>query len=50
MESQNKMEIIKFSNPKFITKLCGALPNGYPILIEDVDSTLDPAIDTILAK
>lgn len=24
--------------------------NGYPVLIEDVDETIDPAIDTVLSK
>lgn len=27
-----------------------AVANGFSVLIEDVDETLDPAIDTILGK
>lgn len=27
-----------------------AIPNGYPVIIEDVDETIDPVLDTILSK
>ena len=27
-----------------------AVRNGYPVIIEDVDETIDPALETILSK
>ena len=50
MEKINSLEICKFSNLKFIFIMQHAITNGAPILIEDVDETLDPAIDSILSK
>ena len=28
----------------------GALGNGYPVLLEDVDEIIDPSLDTVLGK
>lgn len=42
--------VLRFSNPEFIRKMTLAVANGFSVLIEDVDETLDPAIDTILGK
>lgn len=46
----NKLSILKFNNPKFLNIIQSQVSNGYPVLIEDVDDSLDPAIDTVLAK
>lgn len=42
--------VTKFTHPKFNTNMESFLSNGYPVLIEDVDDTLSPSIDTILGK
>ena len=50
MEKHNNVCITKFSNTKFITTMQLALPNGYPVIVEEVDETIDPIIDPILTK
>ncbi|KAL4487471.1 hypothetical protein ABPG72_006991 [Tetrahymena utriculariae] len=50
MEKQNKLSIFKFSTPKFLDIVKLQVENGYSILIEDVDSSIDPAIDSVVNK
>jgi dynein heavy chain, axonemal len=49
MESSN-LQIVKFVNSNFISIMSNAISNGTAVMIEDVDETLDPAIDSVLAK
>jgi dynein heavy chain len=48
--SEPNLRLIKFTHSNFIRVLQLAIPNGEAVLVEDVDETLDPAVDTILAK
>lgn len=42
--------ILKFSSNKFIDKMTLSIKNGFSVLIEDVDETLDPSLDAVLGK
>ncbi len=50
MEKENNLRITKFTNADFIRVMMLCLPNGFPVIVEDVDQTVDPSIDTILAR
>lgn len=50
MESRNRLEVIKITNPNMLRSLENAIPVGRPMLIEDIDETLDPSLDPILLK
>jgi len=50
MESENGLEIIKLSDREFLRSLENAIRFGKPVLLENVDETLDPALEPILAK
>jgi dynein heavy chain, axonemal len=42
--------ILKFTNKVFLREMTGAVRNGKPCLVEDIEETLDPAIDPILQQ
>ena len=44
------LRITKFTNKDFLNVMEGAVPNGWSVLILDVDESLDPAIDNVLGK
>lgn len=48
MESTD-LTVLKLSG-NWIRNLASIIQNGYACLIEDVDETLDPGLDSILAK
>jgi len=50
MEKDNDLLIIKFTTPNFLRTLGSAVSIGRPVLVEDVEEYLDPAIDPILQK
>lgn len=50
MEEKNGLRVIKFSEKDFSNTIKLCLESGYPVLIQDVDITLDPSIDPILGK
>ncbi|KAL6609170.1 dynein heavy chain and region D6 of dynein motor-domain-containing protein [Neocallimastix sp. 'constans'] len=50
MESENGLEIIKLSDREFLRSLENAIRFGKPVLLENVDEVLDPALEPILAK
>ena len=47
---REQLYLVKFSDPMFVSKVKGALQNGYPLLIQDVSDALDPSINSILDK
>lgn len=50
MEKDNKMSILKFGIKDFLREITGAVRNGRPVLVEDIEESTDPAIDPILLK
>lgn len=50
MEKNNSLVMLKFGPSTFLRDLTGAIRNGLPCLVEDVEETIDPAIDPILLK
>ena len=50
MENENGLEIIKLSDREFLRSLENAIRFGKPVLLENVDEVLDPALEPILAK
>lgn len=50
MEKGNNMLIMKFGTNNFLREVCGAVRNGRPCLIEDIEEYIDPSIDPILLK
>eukprot|EP00792_Barthelona_sp_PAP020_P008883 TRINITY_DN3255_c1_g1_i1.p1 TRINITY_DN3255_c1_g1~~TRINITY_DN3255_c1_g1_i1.p1 ORF type:complete len:3803 (+),score=1118.83 TRINITY_DN3255_c1_g1_i1:106-11514(+) len=49
-ESENNLKITKFSDKHFRHTLEECLSFGYPLLIEDIGSSVDPVLDSILDK
>jgi dynein heavy chain len=50
MEKNNSLVLLKFGPSTFLRDISGAVRNGLPCLVEDVEETIDPAIDPILMK
>lgn len=49
-EVNNNLHISSFSEPDFLKQLEMAVTYGFPFLLEDVDSFIDPVIDNVLEK
>lgn len=50
MTKDQHLLVLKFGPPTFLRDIGGAIRNGRPCLIEDVEEIIDPAIDPILLK
>jgi len=50
MEKNNNLMLMKFGINNFLREISGAVRNGRPVLIEDIEEYIDPAIDPILLK
>eukprot|EP00698_Gefionella_okellyi_P007648 TRINITY_DN186_c0_g2_i1.p1 TRINITY_DN186_c0_g2~~TRINITY_DN186_c0_g2_i1.p1 ORF type:complete len:2597 (+),score=793.21 TRINITY_DN186_c0_g2_i1:164-7954(+) len=50
LEKTNNMVVTKLSDPKMNQKLENAIRIGQPVLLENVEETLDPALEPILQK
>eukprot|EP00954_Amorphochlora_amoebiformis_P004328 337727-Amorphochlora_amoeboformis.AAC.1 len=50
MYKDKGLEITTFRNPKMLNCVINAVKNGFPVLIEDVDESVDASIDPILSK
>ena len=50
MEKENNIHSIKLSNPKFLQIVENAIRLGQPVLIENIDETLDPSLEPVLQK
>jgi len=49
-EKENNLMIIKLSNPKFLQIVENAIRIGNPVLLENIDETLDPSLEPVLQK
>ena len=50
MEKDNDMLILKFGKDTFLREVTGAVRIGKPVMVEDVEENVDPALDPILLK
>jgi hypothetical protein len=50
MEKQNNLLLMKFGINNFLREISAAVRNGRPVLVEDMEEYIDPAIDPILLK
>lgn len=50
MEKANKLTVIKLSDSDYVRKLENCIPNGTPVLLENVGEELDPVIEPVLQK
>ena len=50
MEKDNNMQVIKLSYPKFLQVVENGIRMGQPILLENIDETLDPSLEPLLQK
>lgn len=50
MEKDNNIQAIKLSNPKFLQIVENGIRMGQPILLENIDETLDPSLEPVLTK
>ena len=50
MEKDSNLMCLKFGTDTFLREVTGAVRNGTPVLVEDVEEIVDPAIDPILLK
>jgi len=50
MEKNNNLLLMKFGMNNFLREISGGVRNGRPVLIEDIEEYIDPAIDPILLK
>jgi dynein heavy chain len=50
MEKDNNPLILKFGGDTFLREVTMAVRNGRPLMVEDVEEHVDPAMDPILLK
>ena len=50
LNKDNKLQIIKLSQPDFLRTLENAIRYGQPVLCENVEEELDPALEPVLLK
>ena len=49
-ESVNNLEVIKMNNPNLLRSMENGIRVGRPVLVEDVEERIDPALEPILQK
>lgn len=50
LEKDNNLLLLKFGTPTFLRDVTTAVRTGKPLLVEDVEESIDPAIDPVLLK
>ena len=48
MEKENNMQVIKLSYAKFLQVVENGIRMGNPVLLENIDETLDPSLEPLL--
>ncbi|XP_039271711.2 dynein axonemal heavy chain 6-like [Styela clava] len=49
-ETKNGLKVIKLSDPNFLRTLENSIRIGMPVLCEEIEETLDPALEPVLLK
>ena len=50
MEKENNIQVIKLSNTKFLQIVENSIRMGNPVLLENIEETLDPSLEPLLNK
>eukprot|EP00095_Tigriopus_kingsejongensis_P002576 maker-scaffold274_size229011-snap-gene-1.23 protein:Tk02576 transcript:maker-scaffold274_size229011-snap-gene-1.23-mRNA-1 annotation:"hypothetical protein LOTGIDRAFT_210054" len=50
LEKENKLLVIKYTNPDYLEHLQVAIEKGYPALLENVADELDPGLEMVLLR
>ena len=50
MEKDNNLQVTKLSNAKFLQIIEQGCKVGYPVLLENIDETLDPSLGPIMER
>ncbi|CAH8497713.1 unnamed protein product [Dicrocoelium dendriticum] len=50
LEAENNLRVLKISEPHFLRTFENCIRLGYPILLEDIGESLDPALEPILLR
>ncbi len=50
MEKENNLQVIKLSYAKFLQVIENGIRMGQPVLLENIDETLDPSLEPLLQK
>ena len=50
MEAKNGLRVIKLTDPNYLRTLENAIRLGTPVLLEEVEETLDPSLEPVLLK
>jgi dynein heavy chain, axonemal len=50
MERENNLVVTKLSNPKFLKMIEVCLPAGNPVLMENIEESLDPSLEPLLVN
>ena len=50
MEAEHKLKIIKLSDPNYMRTLENAIKVGVPVLLENIEESLDAALDAVLLR
>lgn len=50
MEKDNNLQVIKLSYNKFLQVVENGVRMGNPVLLENIDESLDPSLEPLLTK
>ena len=50
LEEENKLVVLKLNDSDFVLQLETAVRNGVPVLLENIEETLDASFDFLLGK
>lgn len=50
MEAKNKLQLSRMNNPNLLRTLENCIRVGNPLMLEDIDEFLDPALEPVLAR